>query len=451
MRFIAVHDRLHHAGDRVAPRGKLGAIGFHVDDGLARDARIHRRLRDRRGNDGDQARIEGRRDQIFAAEARPRALIGARHIVRHVLARKLGQRVHGGDLHFHIDGFRSHIERAAKNIGKTKHIIDLVRIIRPAGRDDGVRAHGMGVFRRDFRIGIGHGEDDGVRGHGLDHVGSQRALGGKAEKDVGSDHRLFERALVRRDGVGRFPLVHARRPAPVNDALGVAQGDVFRREADGLDQVQAGDAGRAGAVADQLGFLDVAAGQVDGVDHAGGGDDRGAMLVIVKNGNVHQFAQALFDDETFRRLDVFKIDAAEGRPEVANGGDEFVRIFRRDFEIDRIDVGEALEQDGFALHDRLGGQGAEIAEAENRGSVGDDRDEIALDRVIIGFRRIFRDRMHRYGDAGGIGERKVALRRHGLGRRDLELSGPAAGMKQERFLLGESRPLAAARLGIGHF
>ena len=33
-----------------------------------------------------------------------------------------------------------------------------------------------------------------------------------------------------------------------------------------------------------------------------------------------------------------------------------------DFEIDRIDVGEALEQDRLAFHHRLGGQRAEIAE-----------------------------------------------------------------------------------------
>ena len=49
-----------------------------------------------------------------------------------------------------------------------------------------------------------------------------------------------------------------------------------------------------------------------------------------------------------------------------------------DFQIDGIDIGEALEQDRLALHHRLGGQRAEIAETENGGAVGNDGDQIAL-------------------------------------------------------------------------
>ena len=128
------------------------------------------------------------------------------------------------------------------------------------------------------------------------------------------------------------------------------------------------------------GGLDVASGQMDRVDHARGGDDRGAVLVVVKDGNVHQLAQALLDVEALRRLDVLEIDAAERRPEVFHRVDEFVRILGPDFEVDRIDVGEALEQHRLAFHHRLGGERAEIAEAENRRAVGDDRDHVAARR-----------------------------------------------------------------------
>ncbi len=62
----------------------------------------------------------------------------------------------------------------------------------------------------------------------------------------------------------------------------------------------------------------VAAGQMQRVDQAGGGDDRGAVLVVVEDRDVHQLAQALLDDEAFRRLDVLEIDAAEGRAEIAH-------------------------------------------------------------------------------------------------------------------------------------
>jgi hypothetical protein len=37
-----------------------------------------------------------------------------------------------------------------------------------------------------------------------------------------------------------------------------------------------------------------------------------------------------------------------------------------------------FEQHGLAFHHRLGGERAEIAEAQDGGAIGDDRDEIAL-------------------------------------------------------------------------
>ncbi len=36
------------------------------------------------------------------------------------------------------------------------------------------------------------------------------------------------------------------------------------------------------------------------------------MLVVVEYRNAQALAQLAFDEETFRRLDVFEVDAAEG-------------------------------------------------------------------------------------------------------------------------------------------
>ena len=58
--------------------------------------------------------------------------------------------------------------------------------------------------------------------------------------------------------------------------------------------------------------------------------------------------------------------------------DEPLAVLGRDLDVDRVDVGEALEQHRLAFHHRLRGERAEIAEAEDRGAVGNDRDEIAL-------------------------------------------------------------------------
>ena len=237
----------------------------------------------------------------------------------------------------------------------------------------------------------------------------------------------------------RLPLVHALGAALVDDALGVAQDDVVRREAHRLDELDAGDAGRAGAVADELGRLHVAAGEVQRVDQAGGGDDGGAVLVVVEDRDVHQLAQPLLDDEALRRLDVLEIDAAEGGAEEFDAVDELVGVLGVDLEVDGIDVGEALEQHRLAFHHRLGGERAEIAHAEDRRAVGDDGDHVALGGIVVGAGRVLGDGADRHGDARRIGQRQVALRRHRLGRADLQLAGAAHGVEIQRFLRADGR------------
>ncbi len=115
-----------------------------------------------------------------------------------------------------------------------------------------------------------------------------------------------------------------------------------------------------------------------------GRNDRSAVLVVVEHRDVHQFAQALLDDEALRRLDVLEIDAAPAGAEIFDAVDELVGIFGGDLKIDGVDVGEALEQHRLAFHHRLCRQRAAIAKTENGGAVGDDGDEIALHRVVVG-------------------------------------------------------------------
>ena len=275
-----------------------------------------------------------------------------------------------------------------------------------------------------------------------------RALGRQTEEDVGAGQRIGQRARLGLDRKARLPLVHAVRAALVDHALGVAQDEILRAEADRPQQLQTGDAGGAGAVADELGGLDVAPGQIERIDQPGRGDDRGAVLVVMEDRDVEQFAQPLLDDEAFRRLDVLEIDAAPALAEELDAIDELVRILGRDLEIDGIDVGEALEQHRLAFHHRLGGERAAIAETEDRGAVGDDGDEIALGRVVVGAARVLGDRQHR------------APRRRANRRATDRAASPSAWwpplracragrpVEQQRFLVGEGRPLPA--VGFGH-
>src|SRR3546814_3710077 len=80
-----------------------------------------------------------------------------------------------------------------------------------------------------------------------------------------------------------------------------------------LDKLGAGDGGGARAVDDDLDVLELTTGQVAGIDDARGRDDRGAVLVVVEDRDVHPLPKRLLDDEAGRRGDILEVDAAEAR------------------------------------------------------------------------------------------------------------------------------------------
>ena len=159
------------------------------------------------------------------------------------------------------------------------------------------------------------------------------------------------------------------------------------------------------------------------VEDRRGADDRRAMLIVMENRNIHPLAQLLLDVETLRRFNIFQVDTAEGRLEGGDDVNEFVRIQLIDFDIKHIDTGKFLKQDAFALHYRLTGQRADVAEPQHRGAVGDDRHQVATGSVFVGGQRIFFDFQAGGCDARRVGQRQIALGGERFGRRDLDFSG----------------------------
>ena len=285
--------------------------------------------------------------------------------------------------------------------------------------------------------------------HALDHVLGHRALGREADEDVSACHRLVQGARLGHHGVAGLPLVHALGAALVDHALGVAQDRLVVRQAHALDQLHAGDRSGARAVHHHPDVLDGPPGEVQRVDQAGGGDDGRAVLIVVEHRDVHHLAQLLLDDEAFRRLDVLQVDAAERRPQVAHRIDELVDVVGVDFEVHRIDVGEALEQHRLAFHHRLGRQRAEIAEAEHRRAVGDDRDQVALGGVVVRGVGVLLDREARPGDARRVRQGQIALGRQRLGGNDLDLARTPLAVENKRFLFGNARLIGGHGNGPG--
>ena len=68
-------------------------------------------------------------------------------LVRHVLARQLGQGLGRSDLHCVVDRAGAHIQGAAEDVGKAEDVVDLVWIVAASGGDDRMRADRARLLR----------------------------------------------------------------------------------------------------------------------------------------------------------------------------------------------------------------------------------------------------------------------------------------------------------------
>ncbi len=257
----------------------------------------------------NESRVKRRRDDVLGAEFQLHPVVGCGHFVWNILSRQRRQRIGAGDFHVQIDAPRSHVQRASENVWKPQDIVDLIGVVRASCGDHGIGAHGVNLLRGDLGIRIGHREDDRLVRHGLHHGLRHRALRGKAQEHVGALHGVGQRSRVSVHCVRRLPLVHALFAAAIDHAGVVDCDAVVGPDAHGLYQLKGSDAGGAGAAEHELDVLEASAGDRAGVDQAGGGDDRGSVLVVVEDRDVEELLKLRLDTEALRALDVLEIDA----------------------------------------------------------------------------------------------------------------------------------------------
>ncbi len=165
--------------------------------------------------------------------------------------------------------------------------------------------------------------------------------------------------------------------------------------------------GCAGTGDDDLEVVELAVGHPCGVDQRRQRHDGRAVLVVVEHRDLEALDQPALDLEAPRARDVLEVDAAERRGEADDRLDDLVDVGRVERDRDRVDAAELLEQHGLALHHGHRGGRADVAEAEHRGAVRDDRDGVGDPGVVVGQRRVGRDRLAHPGDAGRVGHREV--------------------------------------------
>ena len=205
---------------------------------------------------------------------------------------------------------------------------------------------------------------------------------------------------------------------------------------------RAGNAGGAGAVEDHADLADVLAHHLHRVQQRRAGNDGRPVLIVVKHRNRHRLAQGLFNVKALRRFDVLQIDAAEGRLQKLAKADDLFGVLGIHFQVENVDVREALEQHALAFHDRLAGQRSNVAETQDRGAVGDHRHQVPAGGVFESQLGLFVNFQARLRHARGIGQTQIPLRAARLGGNNFDLALPPEAVVVKRVLFANFHGIA---------
>ena len=340
----------------------------------------------------------------------------------------------GGDLHGVVDVAGPGIEGAPEDAGEGQHVVDLVGIVAAAGGHHR-RTAGLGVVGEDLRRGVGAGEDDGSSVHGLHHLLGHDAGGGHADEHISPRQHVRQGAgpLLRIRHLGHLLLdpVHAVAAAGVDGALPVTEGHVPCPG--GEQQLRDGDGGGAGTVDNDSDILQPLAHHFQGVGEPRQGDDGGAVLIVVEDGDVAPLLQLPLNLKAPGGGDILQIHAAEGPGQQGHGVHDLVHVVAADAQGNGVHAAEGLEQDAFALHDGHPRLRADVAQSQDGGAVGDHRHGVPPAGQLVALADVLLDLQAGLGHAGGVGQGQRLLAVHLGPGRHLQLA-PPLGMQAQGFL-----------------
>ena len=418
-------------------------IGVHIGDGARGNAFVGCGLGHGWRDLDHQARVKRFGDEVVRAEGQLLARVGGGNGLVLLGLRQVGNGMHGGNFHGIGNGGGPAIQRAAEDVGEAQYVIDLVGIVGAASCHDGIVAHGLDFFRLDFGRGVGQRKNQGLGRHAGHHVGFEHAAGRQAQEDVGAVNHFGQRALVGRLGVDGLVRVHQFGAAFVHHAFDIGDPNVLLGQAQLDQQIDAGQRRSAGAAGDQFDLVDAFAHNLQAVEQGRAHHNGGAVLVVVKDRDLHALAQLALDVKAVGRLDVFEVDAAEGWLQRGDDVHQLVGVFFVDFDIEHINAGKFLEQHAFAFHYRLAGQRADIAQAQHGRAVADNADQVAARGVAKHIGRVLHDFFTRRSHAGRIGQGQIVLVDHLLGGFDTDLArlGKLVVIQRSLIQLGAGRVL----------
>ena len=315
--------------------------------------------------------------------------------------RKFRNGVHGCNFHLQRDGGGACVQRAPEDVREAQDVIDLVGMVGATGGDDGIAAHRLDICGIDFRVGVGQCEYQGAWCHFGDHVLLEHATSREAQKHVRALDDLAQGSSAGGLGVDDLVLVHQLGAALVHHTGQVGDIDIFAWNAQFHQQAQASQGRSASARGHQLDLLGVFAGDFQAVQDSRAHANGGAVLVVVEHRDFHALAQLALDIKAVRCLDVFQVDTAKGGLQRGDDVDQLVEVvFLIDLDVKHVDTGKLLEQHALALHHGLGGQWADVTQAQYRCAIRDDRHQVAAASVLERVVGVLDDFFARGGHAG---------------------------------------------------
>jgi hypothetical protein len=173
-------------------------------------------------------------------------------------------------------------------------------------------------------------------------------------------------------------------PALVNYALRVEKETLVGISPSFDHELQARDTSGSSAVDHDLDILNILLLDLERVDETSEAHDGSTVLIVMENWNVHHFLELLLNIKAVWALDVLQVDTGEAWRKILDTVDEIIWVLGVDTEVNTLNSSEFVEQNRLSLHDGLGGQSADIAEAQDCSTICNDSHHVSLVCVSVG-------------------------------------------------------------------
>ena len=194
-------------------------VAVQVLNRTLRHAGIHGCFRNRERHIDEQPCVERFWYQVGRSESQLLVLVDTGDLIRRCTLGKRRDGVHTGDFHGVVDSCCANIKGTPEQERVTQHVVDLVRIIRPARRNDRVGTCLKGDFRQYLRRRIGQRQDERVARHFLHHLIAQHIGRRQAEEYVRIDDYVIECPQFRPDRVLVLVFIHVFLATDIYDTV----------------------------------------------------------------------------------------------------------------------------------------------------------------------------------------------------------------------------------------